>query len=345
LRCVLYLLVLCIGIAVFSLPARKSEPKDIWVQLQPEEGYLQAWNFRFSSDNLELFSTFLISNFGPGQLNNGISLFLKPKKGEKFYSTQEFAEDDLSLSKEGFQVRAKENFWQEKSGIYYVHLVFPEWTVDLELVSEGNLGVSLTGGKHPLAVSNKFVQADIPFSATKAKLTLTNEKGDAQIFFGKGGIEHILTNQEVYSYSKRWELFRAIDKNGIRIFGGGFLGKKSSDPDYRKVVVVSKSGKVLLDAVVEKNDILAIEVEPVSNYTLPRKEKLWLSSKCSIIVERNIPIAGISALENISTILRYLIGIFFAKPFQIHNEVEIQSECESWSGIAKGLHSYYLINE
>lgn len=330
-----------------SFEVRKSIPTDFRTQHFPEEGYFQGWNFSFQNETYRVFATFLVSNFGPGSKNNGISMILKNKDENTYYTTREFDSDDYGFKKDKFFQQSGENWMDFKNGKYYIHMVFPEYSLDFEYTPNLAGGIALSGGKYPLGESGKFVQADIPisFATVRGAIYRNGVQTDVQ---GIGGIEHMLTNYEIYKYSKKWEIVRGITKEGHRIFTGGFIGNdKIPGGFYRKVAVLSKEGNILLEGKVLRSSIEEIETEKISGYSLPKKEKLFLSedNECYLEVKRQGLIAGMSALENISTLLRFFIGLFFAKPYQIHNDVDLTVQCPAWSGNGKGFHSYYLINE
>ncbi|MDF3820434.1 hypothetical protein P3G55_11010 [Leptospira sp. 96542] len=341
-RLVFRLGVVLLALGVFGLFPLGSQ--DFKTQFQPEEGYMQAWNFTFRNDQYQIFATFLVSNFGPGSQNNGVSMLLKKKGQPVFYSTREFDADSYESKKGQFFQRSDENIMEIKNGKYSIFMKFPDWEIQLELHPKKGQ-VPISKGRYPLGDS-KFIQADIPLSFAKATGTI-RFKDEVETVVGRGGMEHILTNHEVYKYSKKWELVRTETNDGHRIFTGGFIGNENFPGGYfRRVAILGPLGNLILEANVEKAEVLEWEKEPVSGYTIPKKEVLhFLDNSCTLEVKRTKNIASISALENISTFLRFFIQLFFAKPYQIHSSVELKLDCSIYSGSAKGIHSNYLINE
>jgi hypothetical protein len=343
--------ILCLpGLAILSQPAqpvRLSKPADFRTQIFKEEGYLQAWNFSFQNATYKVFCTFLVSNFGPGSKNNGISVLVKRKDKPVFYSTRELDEKDFAMKPGQFFQQSGENWMDYKEGKYSIHMVFPDWVFDLDFMPTQNAGVAISGGKLMLTEEGRFIQADIPVSFAKVSGTIINE-GIAEPVSGVGGIEHLLTNYEVYKFSKKWEIARSLSSDGTRILTGGFMGTdKIPGGFFRKLAVLSKKGELLLEGTISRSEIMESETEPISGYTLPKKERLYFgeNESCFLDIERKETIAAISALENISTVLRFFIQLFFAKPYQIHADVEMEVKCAGWSGKGAGMHSYYLINK
>lgn len=332
-------------VLVFLSVTKNLSAEDFKTQHYPEEGYLQGWNFTFRNEKYNLFATFLVSNFGPGSLNNGISLLLKTKDQPVFYSTREFDAEEYEFKKGQFYQRSGENWMEYKNGIYSFYMNYGDWEIKLDYKPRrGNVPISK--GKFPLMEKGKFVQADIPFSYSTVTGTIRYKDVTEEVK-GVGGLEHILTNEAVYQFSKKWELVRSQTKDNYRIFTGGFIGNSNFPGEFfRRVAVINPSGNLILEGTVERVEVLEWEKEPTSGYTIPKSEILYFQNEtCKLNVKRTRPIATMSALENISSFLRFFIQLFFAKPYQIHWYAELKLECPEYSGEAKGYHSNYLINE
>lgn len=339
--------ILSIAVWGASLPlSGQTVNPDFKTQFDPNEGYLQAWNFTFHNEKYSIVSTFLVSNFGPGSLNNGISVLMKEKGSPIFYSTREFSQEDYESNPGSFHQKSGENWMEYKDGLYSIFMKYPDWEIQLNYKPRKGF-VAISNGKYPLMDSSTFVQADIPFSFSR--VTGTIRKGEiTEEVKGTGGMEHLLTNYPIYKFSKKWELVRAESSSGHRIFTGGFIGNSNFPGKfYRKIVVLSPNSQLLIDATVESAEVLEWETESVSKYTIPKEEKLTFNNgTCNLHVKRTKKIASMSALENISSFLRFFIQLFFAKPYQIHSFAELNVDCPSlWSGSGKGFHSNYLINE
>lgn len=332
-------------VLVFVSLNKNLSAEDFKTQHYPEEGYLQGWNFTFRNEKYNLFATFLVSNFGPGSLNNGVSLLLKTKEQPVFYSTREFDAEDYEFKKGQFYQRSGENWMELKNGVYSFYMNYGDWEIKLDYKPrKGNVPISK--GKFPLMEKGKFVQADIPFSYSTVTGTIRYKDVTEEVK-GVGGLEHILTNEAVYQFSKKWELVRSQTKDNYRIFTGGFIGNSNFPGEFfRRVAVLNPSGNLILEGTVERVEVLEWEKEPTSGYTIPKSEILYFQNEtCKLNVKRTRPIATMSALENISSFLRFFIQLFFAKPYQIHWLAELKLECPEYSGEGKGYHSNYLINE
>lgn len=95
--------ILILLLIVFSLRAdsiltiRNVTLGDIVYQPHSEEGYLQGWNFFFRNSEYNIIVTFLVSNLGPNDLNNGVSIAIESKKTGSIFITKEFGRKDFSV--------------------------------------------------------------------------------------------------------------------------------------------------------------------------------------------------------------------------------------------------------
>lgn len=51
-----------------------------------KEGYIQIWNINHHSKQIDLFITFLISNLGKGDFNNGVTIYINNKEKQQSYT-------------------------------------------------------------------------------------------------------------------------------------------------------------------------------------------------------------------------------------------------------------------
>lgn len=138
---------------------------------------------------------------------------------------------------------------------------------------------------------------------------------------------------------------------GVSFYTGGFLGNDSFPGGYfRTAALLNPEGKTILSGKVTKFEVLETEKEPFSGYDLPVKEKFYFEDGCSAEIVRKQSVGSIYVLSNISSVLRFFIRLFFAKPYQIYLLADLNIQCpgknlspdslETFSGIL----SYYLIN-
>ncbi|EKO78679.1 hypothetical protein LEP1GSC005_3283 [Leptospira santarosai str. ST188] len=324
--------------------------KDYSFQPYAQEGYFQAWNYSYRDDKTFIYATFLISNLGPGTKNCGISLVIHTLGEGTQFITKEFSSKDLIAEKGKFDLKIESNRMSLNPEGVEIQQEINNIKLFLSFKSDFKRGISLSGGKHTVNEPHQFVQADIAYSFQSAWGYLIQD-GKKRELLGTGGLEHLLTNYEVYKYSRRWELFRSINGKEFRFYSGGFLGNNSFPGGYfRTAALLNSDGKAIVSGKITKFDVLESEKEPFSGYDLPLREKIYFEDGCSAELIRKQSVGSINVLSNISSVLRFFIGLFFAKPYQIYSLADLNLSCpgknlppdslETFNGIL----SYYLIN-
>lgn len=338
-----------------NIQARKSSQREIGFHPYPQEGYFQAWNYSFTDEQIWIFATFIISNLGPGTRNCGVSLVVYDKQnGTRFY-TKEFSQDELKTENGSIELHIYDSSVTKGENGPEIKIDAGPAQLFLNYQTGWNKAVSLSGGKIHLPQKDRFVQADIAFSVVPVQGYLIIEDNKIELN-GKGGMEHLLTNYEVYKYSKRWELYRSRNSAGDRLFTGGFIGNENfPGGEIRTVSVMDDSGKLLFSSKVFKSEVLESEKEPFSNYELPVKEKFYLDpqNECNLVLSRKHTIGQINVLSNVSAVLRFFVRLFFSKPYQLYYISEANLDCKvppNGTGTLpkdksfRGIFSYYLIN-
>lgn len=330
----------------------KVKQKDFLYDPYKNEGYVQGWNYYFIEKDLTILATFLISNLGPRDLNCGVTIFVQsPELGTSF-KTKEFAARSLVVDKKKFYVKIYNNTMKYKNGHYEIKMDLKDIKLFLKF-KPSFYGVSLSGGKYIVKKPDKFVKADIGYSFSKATGYLDKD-GKVIHLNGKGGMEHLNTNYEVYKYSYRWELLRAVNNQGYQIFTGGFWGSdKKNFPGgfFRTVSVLGPRGELIFSGKVANSKSYNISKDKQSAYKVPQKEILYISNKknCKIEINKTKQIGSIDILSNISTFLRFVIRVFFAKPYQIAYFSRVKLDCPVYLpkkfSDAKGIQTYYMINK
>ncbi len=330
---------------LFSNPSQLTKESDYIFQPYTEEGYFQGWNYSFLNSEYQIFVTALVSNLGPNSLNNGISLSIESKKTGSFFVTKEFGQKDLKADLSRYYLKLYNNEFEKVGNNFIIKIYTDE--VNLFFKYENIFeGVNLSRDKK-FIYKNFFVKADVPFSYSKVTGYIEWKKEIISLT-GVGGMEHLLTNYEVYKFSRRWEMLRSISNDGTRLFLGGYHGKEEND-FYRRISIQDKTKKILLDETVSRSNFELIKKEPFSGYFLPYREKIFISEdeSCSFTVEYLTNAGRINVLENISQLLRFFVRLFFANPYIVNFHVKVTSDCPSifaqpkeWTGIK----SDYLIN-
>lgn len=329
----------------YANPVKLASESEYVFQPFTEEGYFQGWNYSFSNSEYQIFITGLVSNLGPNSLNNGVSISIESKKTGSFFLTKEYSQKDLKGNLDKYYIKLYNNEFEKIGNNFEIRINLEE--IKLHLKYENVFpGMNLSRGKKTI-MEGRFVRADIPFSYSKASgyMEWKNERIELS---GIGGMEHLLTNHEVYKFSKRWEILRSISGDGVRFFTGGYHGKNDSE-FFRRISIQDRSGKIIFDETVQKANPSSVQKEPFSGYFLPFKEQIYTSEddSCSFLIEYKSGAGKINVLENISQILKFFVRLFFANPFIINFHVKVTADCpahfpkgKEWTGIK----SDYLIN-
>ena len=280
-------------------------------------------------------------------MNNGVSIAIESKKTGSIFITKEFGRKDLSVDN-GINLKMYNNTLKYENGVYEVSQFYDNMKLFLKFESD-NLGATLSGGKHFVKGQEKFVRADIPFSFVRTTGYI-DYKGEIIELEGVGGLEHLITNYEVYKYSSKWEILRAVNKEGMKLYTGGFHGiKKSNEDFFRTLVIQNQRGEVLLSGMITKTEIISDELDKFSGYILPVKEKIYVGDNgCFVQSDRLYSVGKINILSNISAVLRFFIKLFFANPYQVNYSTRLTVNCPDLFKLMptdfNGIHSYYLIN-
>lgn len=325
--------------------------KDIPVRLnfnpQPQEGYFQGWNFYFQNQDTVIFITFLVSNLGPGSLNNGISLFLKSPEIGEYYRTKEYANFDLESTSGKFGQKSGQNRMYRKGDHYHIDLVLEDMNLSIEWSAKNKKPYSLSGGNHSLKGKNRFLRADIGFSQSPSSVHITY-KGKQFHWKGMGGMEHLNTNLEVHKFSKRWEILRVGSSNRDSLYFGGFDSSNEEENfSFKKIAILSKTNETMLEDEVDSIRVVKKRLDTISGYYIPETQEISLKNNkdCKVEIQDRHKLGVINVLSNISSVLKFFIRLFFAKPYQIHYAVEVDVKCKEWhKKFNQGIHSYYLIN-
>jgi hypothetical protein len=290
-----------------------------------DEGYLQAWNFYFKSEENTIFVSSLISNLGPGSLNNGIAISIQSKQiGSKFY-IKEYRSSYLKSSKTEFKIiQSKSQFVGDKNS-FSIKIEIPEIQMNLEFNNLKN-GFKLSGGNYPLD-SKRFIRADVVFFSEKAKATI-DLNGNKFEWNGTGSMEHLLTNKEIYHYSKHFELLRSNENDGKKIYLGGYTSSKNDQLDFKTYVVLDKLGNFIKSGKVIQTEIISNEIDTSSGHSIPNKIKYFLDEKnCYITVSKNAILAKMNILQSVSMFIRVIVKMFFGNPYFFYIDVEMELEC------------------
>ena len=337
--------------AASGTEAWQSSPRDLAFQpLKSRPGYTQAWNISFRGSGHHVILTYIVSNIGPGDLNNGAALFVTDGSRSRAL-TVEMAATDLKAAPGELQMSfGKASSLRLERGLYIAEAQIEDTSVRLELRPAGP-GVRFSGGQFPVrGDSGAFIQVDVPVMYASATGTLT-VAGTKVPLRGLAGIEHILTNESPDGYAKQFELTRTFSyAQGIAV--GGVHGSNKQPDEFRAALTLGN--RVAFLRQVERREIQGDSRDSLSGYRFPTVVVYHLKGpgQCSVTVQRHGFIGGFDVLRKVSALLRWVLRTFFAKPYILHYNSTVSLRCTEPDtiGIPKegislpGETSYYPIN-
>jgi len=262
---------------------------------------------------------------------------------------REFSKNELSYAKDRFKIQMLDNFLEKKDGKFYVNAIGKDKAEDIHLYliyEPANQGVQISNGNVKLNNAGAFLRANVPFTDAKVYGVIVRN-GIKTNLHGRGNMEHLITNLEVYKYSNNWFVSNSYTSDGNSIVTGGFNGNKNyPDKFFKTVSVISPSGRILFSGKALKNSqIQNTELKDIA-YTILSEERLEFDAtgECFLHVSQVKPFAKINILARLSLLLRKFIQVFFAKPYQIYSSVKTELQCGKLKFQGTGKHSYFLIN-
>lgn len=157
---------------------------------------------------------------------------------------------------------------------------------------------------------------------------------------GRGGLEHLLMNREVYQFSKAWEIHRFMASSGERVYLGGFEGKGKESAFYT-IIVEDKNGKLVYSKILQdrKNN---------SDILSKKQIKFDLENRCEMEVKLNSNYEKIDLLSRSPIYIRVFIRLFFTKPYLYTFRSSFHLNCPRLMlplYFQEGISSYYSIDK
>ena len=313
------------------------------------EGYVQAWNINFLNKEYSVFCTFLISNMGPGSLNNGYTILYR-RKGKNTVLTSEFSRRSLKakIGRLDMILGYKNILRRNSKGHFYVKIDNKKFFMELKLKPYGR-GISMTGGPMSTSKTKKtFIRSDIPVVSAHAEGFLII-KGKKIPLRGVGGVEHLRSNSSPHSFAKRFTVTRTFTARQSLLMGSLNGTKNFPGKSYGRVVYM-KGGRILKNARIIKSKVIKSQRNSFSGYRIPIKTEHSLEGPglCKLTEVRRSSLGGYYVLGNISAVLRWVLRVLYAKPYILHYRNRLTLSCKGDEGTEKkmwGMTSHYLIND
>lgn len=325
---VILLLALPFALLAGSVPA-------VYQPFQPlkEDGYVQIWNIQFAGQGHHVDLIYMISNVGPGTLNNGISMLVYTNGQSRAY-TREHTDESLVVTPGQFGMQNRSGSLQMRQGRIEAEASFDGAAIRLSF-SSGVPGMLMPDWK---LQGQDFFRIGLPVLRAPASLLLKTE-GRTVRLTGVAGMDSIVANALPHRYAKRLFLFRGPSG---RFQMTGYLDKQNR---YRIKLYRLMGRSTIEDPVVDIHEE-DIETEPFSLYRLPRILKLKGESGCVYEIRRGNFRGGMYVLQSVSPFLRWILRLLFAKPFILNYESILRVQCTGLPPFTERLWtSYFLLNE
>lgn len=303
---------------------------------------IQAWNYNFHGNGVRIYATVVVSNLGPGDRNNGVSVLVR-QNGRQTIRTAEYNEDLFEGKAGAFGAKVFMSEIGRPNGRYILTVRLTDLEIDLEM--EGAAGIRLTGG--PIAteeagVARGYVRADIPHvgGAARGRLKIGETETALQ---GVAGLESMQASASPHAYAKSLRLTRTYSAGR-----GGFLAymrTTSSFPggdfaSYAQFAGARVDGQARL----QLTDGEEIE-DSFSGYRIQKRLRFQAANGCIIEEELGRNIGQYYIIEHVSALLRWVIRTFFTKPYILHYQSKMQITCGAQKESFDTITSIYLIND
>lgn len=298
-----------------------------------EDGYVQIWNINFSGKGYHVDLIYMISNVGPGTLNNGISMLVYSGGRSRSY-TREHTDESLRAVVGQFGMSNRSGELKMNAGRVEARAEFDQASVQLE-IQPGGSGMLMPDWK---LRGNEFFRIGLPILRSQARLTLQID-GQTVELTGVAAMDSIVANTLPHDYAKRLFLFRGPSGQFQMT---GFLDR---DLNYKLKLYYGSGASRREDRVVSVI-LEGEEAEPFSGYLLGSVWKIKGESGCSYEIRRGDFRGGMYVLQSVSPFLRWILRTFFAKPFILNYESTLQVRCDGQADFKERLwSSYFLLNE
>lgn len=305
-----------------------SGPNRVVFQPGATEGYLQAWNLNFRNSDFLIYTSFVISNTGPGDRNHGVSVLVFHNNRSMVY-TAEFDQSTLKARAGTFGYQGPAGYMRlQANGSLELQIAVRDLRLQL-VFDEIQPGMCLTGGRLIATESaDDFFQADIPVAFARASGSVSIQ-GHRHILSGSGGMEYLHTNRSPHVYARDFWLLRSYDpERGLFL---GYLNGTDEFPEGRLArLVFMDHGRVVRDIRFNEMTVQATHRDVLSGFTLPmRSEFKDTSSGCRLQIQAGRFQGGYEVLSNVSLLLRWVLQLLFSRPYIVHYNAAVDLSCPS----------------
>ncbi|MBI3394478.1 MAG: hypothetical protein HY042_01445 [Spirochaetia bacterium] len=307
-----------------------------------DEGYLQAWNVNFQGNGYYIYINYVIGNAGPGSLNNGVNVLVLHNGKQRLFVEERSQRSLIAVpGKYGHKSGRNELSFD---GTYHARIDIKDLKIDLTL-RPLMPGVRLSGGN--IAVNaGEVIRADIPVPSALAEGSITIDGVESPLK-GLGGMEYLRTNSSPHTYAKRFLLLRTYNADSA-FFLGGFFGTSKFPGGNLMLAGLVKKGVFTMQGRVASVEFPKKEIDPISGYEVPVETIYHIAHpECTVKEDRQYMTGGFYVIGHVSALLRWVVTLFFARPFILHYSTKTTVECAGWKApeVFQTESTYYMINE
>ncbi|MBX7058157.1 MAG: hypothetical protein K1X75_08825 [Leptospirales bacterium] len=310
------------------------------VSYQPSERseYTQAWNYNFHGGGVSIYATIVISNLGPGSLNNGVSILVH-ENGRDHIQTAEYNDELLQARPGQFGAKVYTSEIALHNGQYILTVRLDGLEADVQMPAAG-AALRLSGGPIASSGDGGFIRADIPAAGgpARARLKIGNQE---RILQGVAGLEALYATSSPHHYARSLKLTRTFQVNR-----GLFLAHMRVSDDVAAGDFISYAR---IDGAIRGEDRLRLtaseeRLNAFSNYRIATQSEYRSPEGCTIREELGAPLGQYYILQHVSALLRWVIRTFFTRPYILYFKSRISLQCGARTESFDGYTSIYLIN-
>ncbi|MCB1172509.1 MAG: hypothetical protein KDK39_03035 [Leptospiraceae bacterium] len=308
--------------------------------------YIEAWSFRHDQPDLYLSITFLISNLGPGQLNNGLAVLIY-QGGQSHIITAEYSDHSLTARPGDFGIKSGRSYFRScGSDCLDVAIRLDQIHLDLQL-SQILRGPDMDHPDLPLnAALRNNMQASIPIGRARSVGQIRWQRQELQLA-GIGGLEYIHTHRSPHRYVKRIHLLRSL--RGPEFYAG-FLEPVSAKhtgaaapgfgisfgpllpgmqlPQAAPGSLSASHSRGLLQVPELRLELPQVYYFTSVPYSSPGSDTSAVG-ECRLAVTRQVYRGGMTVFGHISAVLRWVLQLLFANPVIVHFQATADWQCRA----------------
>lgn len=289
------------------------------------DDYIEAYHFSHIQENIRIYIIYMVSNIGPGKLNNGVAVLIHRDNHSRVI-TAEYSERSFKAIPLQTGIRSGRSFFRICGpDCVYLRVKLDELEIKLKLVKLAMGPKMVHKDRNIVMNKNEYVSAFVGISDSKSSGSIILH-GKTKKLEGHAGMEFFRTNVLPYKYAIDINLSRSMGANGI--FLGYYTGVSKEKPVYGRVAI-KLNKKYVFEDVILKKVILARSSNRITDFEVAQKTTYLTKKNCQIIETRQKSTGGFKVLDKVTPFLRWILKILFSNPHVLHFLSEIKIDCSN----------------